>query len=98
MHSATAVTEVVAHMHPATAVASCAWPFDTWRSAVVTATAATANPPTTTDNAGDPAQDWATSVTADSLQTNLTGRSTAQNPENQWAAAQAPGSPADVSR
>ena len=85
MHPATAVTEMMAHMHPATAVASCAWPFDTWRSAVVTATATTANLPTTPD-------------TADNPQTNLTGRSTAQNPEHQWAAAQAPGGPADVSR
>ena len=37
---ATAVTDMVAHMHPATAVTICALPFETWRSAVVTATAA----------------------------------------------------------
>ena len=99
MHSATAVTEVMAHMHPATAVANCTRPFSTWRSTEVTATAATSTLPATTDTADD----WTTgrltlSATAGNPQTNLTGRATAQDPENQWAAAQAPGNAADVCR
>ena len=40
MHLATAVADMVAHMHPTAAVTICARPFETWRSAVVMATAA----------------------------------------------------------